>query len=255
MEQKIINMPLGKVPYLEGGKGKKVLFLHGAFAMPHAYDELFNLLIGDYHIIAPTHVGHGNAHRVPKIWVFQDMIDHYKMLLKKISFTPEIIIGHSLGGGIAISLSKHFPNSIVIAIDVVGFPLKPSLAPIIKDVFDEIKISFQKRPPVDSAKNLSKAANTILKTLVKHPEDIPYFYRIGPVLNLEKEFKTVDNKTYLLWGSNDGITPIENGLKIHKLLKNSIITIFKGKKHNYPITEPDFTYLKIKKAINIMNKK
>jgi pimeloyl-ACP methyl ester carboxylesterase len=242
MEEKIVELSRGLVPYLVGGSGPTILFFHGAIAMPQAYLGLFKLLEKNYRIYAPTHPGHGNAFSITKDWKLDDYIDTYQEFIKNVEITPHIIMGHSFGGLLSLLLAPFFLQATLVVMDAPGLPLPFTVKDYVMFMFKEAEDLIKQRPDLAALQETVPAAGTLLYTIVRHPEDMTWFPERLPTMDISDYLKSVKNKTILLWGNDDKIIPIEIGKKMEELLPHSrLITLF-NKGHLYPVTDPQITY-------------
>jgi pimeloyl-ACP methyl ester carboxylesterase len=96
--------------YVQQGNGTPVILIHGMAASLHDWDELIpELTKNGYASYALDILGHGESPK-PKSrayhidWVFE----HFLHWMKSLQLTePAIVIGHSLGGYIALEYARH----------------------------------------------------------------------------------------------------------------------------------------------------
>lgn len=92
---------------LEAGSGPTILLLHGAGASTHSWSNLIPRLAEDFHVVAIDLPGHcftkagtrwrsGLTHMTEDIWALCQLLD----------WQPSIILGHSAGAAIALSLAE-----------------------------------------------------------------------------------------------------------------------------------------------------
>ena len=99
--------------------GPALLALHGGSSRWQAYEALLEPLAHRWHIFAPDLRGHGASSWTPgryRLWDYAaDMIS----LLERVIGEPAAIVGHSLGGEVAIIVAAERPDlaRAVIAID------------------------------------------------------------------------------------------------------------------------------------------
>jgi pimeloyl-ACP methyl ester carboxylesterase len=253
MVERIYSHKNGTVPYLEGGSGPNLLFLHGAFAMPHAYEPLLTLLSQTFHVIAPTHPGHGKSFKISQVWTYTDYIDMYRQFMKDIRCTPSVIVGHSFGGAFALSLASDVPNAEIIVLESAGLPYPFIVKDFLVSLFKEGEEAIKKDPNMQTVQELSRAAHALTVSFGQHPENIPWFYRYGPTLDLTALLTTLPNPVGLLWGENDTIVPLSVGERMRSLLPYSILKTYPGFKHNYVITQPEFTHAEILEMLSILS--
>ena len=102
----------------ESGSGKRVLLLHGAGGSVHSFAELFPLLAHNYHVFAPDLPGHGFTRlgaqrRSGLVPMAEDLL----ALCDAQGFAPEVIIGHSAGGAIALQIARSHPDLRIIGLN------------------------------------------------------------------------------------------------------------------------------------------
>jgi len=96
--------------YVQQGSGTPVILIHGLAASLHDWDDLIPRLTGQgYAAYAPDLLGHGDSPRLDSRayqmdWVFE----HFSHWMKSLRLTePAILIGHSLGGHVALEYARR----------------------------------------------------------------------------------------------------------------------------------------------------
>ena len=249
MELKKIRMAEGEISYFELGAGPDLLFLHGAIATSEGYIPLLTLLSKTYHVIAPIHPGHGPSFSIPKDWKLNDFVRFYQDFLIEVSCTPTILLGHSFGGTLALLLAaKGFGNQVIV-MDSPGLPFQFDLTEYVKALIIEAKQVIDKRPDLAKTMETTKAAGTLFQTLAHHPDVLFLFTNEGPKFNIHRELQRITIPVTIFWGEKDHVVPLEIGTIMEQIIPHAKLTVFPGLGHNYSVTEPEFTYQKIVKAI------
>jgi len=249
MDLKKIRLSEGEISYLEAGTGPDLLFLHGAIATSEGYLPLLTLLGQTYHIIAPIHPGHGVSFPVPRDWKLTDFVRFYQDFLIEVSCTPTILLGHSFGGTIALLLSARATGTQVIAMDAPGIPFQFELAQYAKALIVEARQMIEKRPDLEQLLETTKAAGTLVQTMAHHPDVLFLFTKEGPKFNIHRELRRITSPVALFWGELDHVVPLEIGTIMEQIIPNAHLTVFPGLGHNYSVTDPEFTYQEIMKAL------
>jgi len=96
--------------YVQQGSGPPVILIHGLAASLHDWDDLIpELAQHGYAAYAPDLLGHGDSPRLESRayqmdWVF----DHFFHWMRSLGLTePAILIGHSLGGHVALEYARR----------------------------------------------------------------------------------------------------------------------------------------------------
>jgi pimeloyl-ACP methyl ester carboxylesterase len=110
-----------KLHYVDWGSADKpaLLLIHGGRDHARNWDWVAQELRLDYHIIAPDLRGHGDSEwAIGGSYAMVDYVLDVAQLLSALQLFPITIIGHSLGGAIALQYSGIYPDRVrkVVAI-------------------------------------------------------------------------------------------------------------------------------------------
>jgi pimeloyl-ACP methyl ester carboxylesterase len=250
MTLKKIRLAEGEISYLELGIGPDLLFLHGAIATSVGYIPLLTLLSKTYHVMAPIHPGHGPSFSIPKDWKLNDFVRFYQDFLIETGCSPEILLGHSFGGTLALLLAAGGLGGQVIVMDSPGLPFQFELTQYIKALIIEAKGVIDKRPDLGKTLEATKAAGTLFQTLARHPDVLFLFTKEGPKFNIHRELTRITIPVTIFWGEQDHVVPLQIGSVMKQIIPNARLTVFPGLGHNYSVTDPEFTYREIMKVIS-----
>ena len=116
-----------KLHYVDWGSAEKppLLLIHGGRDHARNWDWVAQELRREYHIIAPDLRGHGDSQwAIGGSYAMVDYVLDVAQLLNAVQLFPITIIGHSLGGAIALQYSGIYPDRVrqVVAIEGLGPP-------------------------------------------------------------------------------------------------------------------------------------
>jgi pimeloyl-ACP methyl ester carboxylesterase len=98
--------------YREYGSGEKhLIILHGLFGMSDNWAGLGRKFAEKYHVIIPDARNHGRSPHSPE-FTLELMIDDLNELLAKLDIHTFAILGHSMGGRVAMNYSLAYPERI-----------------------------------------------------------------------------------------------------------------------------------------------
>ncbi len=155
----------GKIFYRVFGKGRPIVLLHGFLGNMHSWEYLIPTLSKRYKVILIDLPGHGKSESFGYIHSMSLMADGVKTVLNSLLLRRYVIIGHSMGGYVALAFAEKYMDNLR------GLVLFHSTA--LADS-DEKKIDRKKAIRVVK-KNKEKYLNEALKklffqeTIKKHP--------------------------------------------------------------------------------------
>lgn len=137
-EQKV-HMRNVLLNYAEGpASGRPLLLLHGGSSRWQNSEVLMPDLANDWHLFALDFRGHGHSERTPGHYRLQDFADDVATFLNNVVGEPAVILGHSLGGMVALMVAGQHPQ-LVRAVVVGDSPLSADSWRIL---FDEHREEF-----------------------------------------------------------------------------------------------------------------
>lgn len=209
------------VTYYEQGKGQPVLFLHGGRLRATTFRSTLQMLSRHYRVIAPDIPGYGDSSTPSTPWTYREYASFIHKFIKHLKLKNVIVIGYSMGGGIAYHLaSMNKDIAQLILIDAAGIE-KSSITQSQRDMH---RISFYFTHP-----QYFGALCTLLKEYLlfayKHIHHLSYIRRLRKSLEDSSSYAEVTVKTHIIWAKNDAIFPVEIAHKLHTSIKNSTIQI------------------------------
>ncbi len=92
------------------GEGPTLFFIHGLGSNRHCWKDTIEQLKKDYHCVTLDLYGHGNNRNVPEHITVESTADEIAQMMKEVKWKPSALIGHSLGGMIALMLELKNPQ-------------------------------------------------------------------------------------------------------------------------------------------------
>ena len=186
------------------------------------------------------------------IYDYTELIIHFMQELK---ITNPIIIAHSFGGRITALLTGYYQLKIdkLILIDIAGIKPKKTLKKHLKEKTYKllkklIKLFPKRKQELFYGKLLNYFASADYLSL---PPTMHQTFKNIINEDLTKYFSNIKSETLIIWGESDQDTPIKDGRKINKLIKNSALIILKKATHysylQYPLLTNKIIYEFIKK--------
>jgi pimeloyl-ACP methyl ester carboxylesterase len=111
---KFVEIGGNRLHYVEAGEGRPILFLHGLGAQLHQFRQpLFAALSPDYRLIAVDRPGSGYSTRAPgATGRLNEQADVIASFIEALGLEKPLVVGHSLGGAVALALALKRPDLI-----------------------------------------------------------------------------------------------------------------------------------------------
>ena len=232
--EKQVNVNGYNICYLEGGisTSEPILFLHGWGVGIEPYQEVINVLCQRYKVIAPYLPGFGKSEGKNLSWDYEKYANFIIAFLRELNIKKIHLIGHSLGGGIGVTLAATVPDivSSLILVDSTGIPVDPIPKVLAQRTIEMTAQTPQIRYPQIQqvfqgfAYNLFfKTQNTILVLLLSLTKD------------LKSLLPQIQCPCLIVWGAKDLTTPLSAGKEFSQLIKNSKLVVVEEGYHEWSI--------------------
>jgi pimeloyl-ACP methyl ester carboxylesterase len=119
--------------YFQQGRGSPVILIHGIASSYHNWDDLIPELVSEgYSSYALDLLGHGDSPKpASRAYQMEWMYQHFAGWMKSLRLSePAILIGHSLGGYLALEYARRVPawtHSLVLVDPLYSLSQLPSL--------------------------------------------------------------------------------------------------------------------------------
>lgn len=103
-----------------------LILLHGAMDHARSWDWTAKLLAQNYHVIAPDLRGHGDSGWSRQgSYLTADFVYDLAQLMDQVGRDKVTLVGHSLGGAIALRYAGLFPDRVERVVAIEGLGLSP----------------------------------------------------------------------------------------------------------------------------------
>lgn len=110
------------VYYQDEGQGSTVVLLHGFLENSTIWDSVKTSLVKRYRVVSIDLLGHGKTGCIGYVHTMEQMAEAVKAVLVELKLRRISIIGHSMGGYVALAYAEAYPD------DVKGLVLANSTA-------------------------------------------------------------------------------------------------------------------------------
>lgn len=213
----------GEFTYKEAGEGKAIILLHGLMGTASMFDEILEYFSErGYRVLVPELP-------IYSLPLLKTNVKHFSLFIKRFiahkQLDNAILVGNSLGGHIALYLTKHYPklvNQLVLTgssglyENAMGdtYPKrgdKEYIRKKVEDVFYNPETATQEM--VDNLFELVNDRGSVLRILSLAKSAIRH--------NMANDLPQMKIETCLVWGKQDKVTPPEVAEDFNKLMPNS----------------------------------
>ncbi len=113
-----------RLHYLDWGNesAPPLVMIHGNRDHCHNWDWMADRLADRYHVLAPDLRGHGDSQwSLGSAYAVSEFVYDIAQLVRQTGAAPVRIVGHSLGGIVALQYAGAFPDEVVRLVSIEGF--------------------------------------------------------------------------------------------------------------------------------------
>ena len=103
----------GGTAYIERGQGECVVLIHGVGLNAEAWEPQIAALAASHRVIAVDMAGHGHSAPPPAAAGLDDYVGQLRRLLDDLGIAAANVVGHSMGGLVAIGLALAHPERVL----------------------------------------------------------------------------------------------------------------------------------------------
>ncbi|WP_405407107.1 MULTISPECIES: alpha/beta fold hydrolase [unclassified Streptomyces] len=243
--------------YRIAGEGPAILLIHGIGDSSATWSDLIPELARNHTVIAPDLLGHGDSDKPRADYSVAGYANGMRDLLGVLGIERATLVGHSLGGGVAMQFAYQFPERtdrlILVSAGGVGREVTPVLRAVSLPGAD-LMLSTLRLPGMRTQVGLFTALMKLLDTdlgqdaaeLLNVVDALPdatsrsafistlrsvVDWRGQVVTMLDRCYLTEGMPTLLLWGSRDSVVPVRHAHGAHAAMPGSRLEIFDGAGH------------------------
>ena len=235
---KMIKVNGHDVHYYTAGHGEPLVVIHGGMGDARTWLDNVSMLADSYTLYVPDLPGFGESqlldcdHDIPALTEFiKDFTDN--LGLDKFN-----LMGHSIGGGVALNYALLFPGKVKKLVLVSSLCLGREIAPWVR------MTSVLARAIGSAMVSLSKATRWMIDTLMLPVKLVRPLSRAS--VNLGSNITTLKEQTLVLtsrlsglamptllvWGARDEIVPVKQAYAAALVIPHCQLKVFEKRGHN-----------------------
>ncbi len=242
-----------KIRYIQKGKGKDVLLIHGMPGSIEDWQPIIDSLSKTHKITAFDRPGHGFSTANSYNYTLKENADITNKLIQQLDLNNVIVVGHSYGGSITANLAT-IGNDKIKSYIIVASPLyqfhpeilfKIATAPIIGKGFTTFIATTAASGKIEEglmhafAGNKEILTDTFLNTRKKIWSQPKVFYAISNeqvnyasgLNEISANYKNINKKVDILIGDKDREKTIADCKRLKNDIPNAEITFLKNTAH------------------------
>lgn len=247
-----------------GSRGSVVVLVHGIASRAGQWREVMEVLGESHQVIAPDLLGHGLSAKPRGDYSLGAHACGLRDLLAALGHDRVTIVGHSLGGGIAMQFAYQFPERVerLALVDAGG--LGGEVSPFLRAATlpgSELVL------PIIAAPWVRKAAGHVDRAMGRVRLGVPpgmraalegfgslgdpatrqaFVHTARSVIDVKGQrvdgrdrlYLAVDLPLLVVWGAKDAIIPVAHGRAVAEQLPSARFEVFEKSGHFPHLTEP-----------------
>ena len=256
-----------RVRFLHGGEGPPVLLIHGITGRSSQWEPAIRHLAAGHAVIAPDLLGHGESAKPRGDYSLGAYASAVRDTIVALGYDRATVVGHSLGGGIAMQFAYQFPERcerlVLVSSGGLGrevhLMLRAATLPgseLVLPVLTHASLLAGGERLGRGLRMLGLRAGTDMAEIARGFASLgdadarsAFIQTMRAVLDaggqrvsaLDRLYLAESVPTLLVWGESDRIIPIEHGRAAHEAMPGSRLEVLPGVGH-FPQLERPFEF-------------
>jgi len=256
VEPKTLTLHGRTVTYAEVGSGPVLLLIHGMAGTYENWQAVIGLLARHHTVIAPDLPGHGASAPVAGDYSLGALAAGLRDLLVALGHERATLVGHSLGGGIAMQFSYQFPEIVERLVLVSSGGLGREVSPVLRAAAlpgADLFIATTAGPGRVAGSALARGLAAVglhvnadiaevargYASLADPERRAAFLATVRAVIGTRGQTVQAGDRLYLaeavpvliIWGQRDPMIPAHHGEQAHRAIPGSRLEIFEGVGH------------------------
>jgi pimeloyl-ACP methyl ester carboxylesterase len=245
------------VTYTRVGEGPPIVLIHGITSSSKTWRWVIPLLAEQHEVVAPDLLGHGRSAKPRGDYSLGAYASGIRDLLSLLEIGRVTVVGHSLGGGIAMQFAYQFPERLarLVLVDSGGLGNEVSVALRAATLpGSELVIPLLFSPPARAGgravrkalglAGLGASANAHgmaegMESLGDPDKRRAFIHTARSVIDprgqrvdaRDRLYLSRDVPTMVVWGERDSIIPVDHGRDAHERMPHSRFEVIPGAGH------------------------
>lgn len=241
-----------------------VLLVHGIAGDARTWDALIPLLGRWAYVVVPDLPGHGGSQPAGGDCSIAAYASSLRDLMRALDLASATVVGHSLGGGVAMQLSYMFPRSVQRLVLIAAGGLGPEVSLFLRAATlpgaELVLPVIASRPVLAAGRLVDRAGRAVgwrvrpgvaeacrgIAALARPGARTAFLRTVRASLTLagqavdarDRLYLTQMMPTLLVWGARDAILPVGHGYEAHQRAVGSRLKVLESAGHFPQCDEP-----------------
>ena len=244
-----------------GTAGPVLLLLHGLLGSGASFGAALDELARTHRVVAPDLLGHGASEKPSGDYSLGALATLARDLLVVLGVESATVVGHSLGGGVAMQLAYQFPASVERLVLVGSGGLGRNVSPALRAValpgaewvLPAVFNPYAARAAARLLRPLQRVTPPALAqvvaglaTLADAEARTAFVLTARSVIDVGGQRVSATDRLYLtaalplllVWGGRDPVIPVAHGESLHAQLPGSRLVVFDRAGHFPQVEDP-----------------
>ena len=253
-----IQIDSKQIRYIDSGSGTPLVFIHGFGSSIFSWRKNLDVISKHHRVCAPDLPGFGYSDKpLEADYSIDAYADFIIQFMDRLQIEQAVLVGHSLGGGIALLACLKYPSRVkaLILLDAEAYPIEPPLMlkvaqlPVIRSVIHRaigewvVRISLERSYYNHDLITDDLVAEYYRPFLTENgrPAAIKVLQAMDfeELRKLPRRYRNIRKKTLILWGKEDRISRIHLAHKLREDLRYSRLIIIPESGHLVSEEKPE----------------
>jgi pimeloyl-ACP methyl ester carboxylesterase len=256
MERSEIVLHGHQVSYRRTGRGPLLVLIHGIAGTSATWEDVMSRLGAGHTVLAPDLLGHGDSGKPRGDYSLGAYANMVRDLLEALGRQRATIVGHSLGGGVALQFAYQFPERcerlVLVASGGLGrevhLLLRAAALPGAETVLPWLSVAGRHsvgrvvhvlgKLGMRASSDLEEAWRSFV-SLAEPDARRAFLHTVRGIIDLAGQRVDASDRLYLaeglptliIWGDNDPLIPVRHAHEAHERMRGSRLEIFPGAGH------------------------
>lgn len=256
MEHAEILLHGQRIGYRAEGRGTPLVLIHGIAGTSATWDDVIPRLSARHRVLAPDLLGHGESAKPEGDYSLGGYANVLRDFLEVLGHERATLVGHSLGGGIALQFAYQFPERCARLVLVSSGGLGKEVHPLLRAAAlpgAEVVLPWLS---VAARQSVGRVVHALGGLGLRASADLEESWRsfvsledpgarraflqtVRGIIDLHGQRVSAQDRLYLaagmptliLWGERDPLIPVAHAREAHERIRGSRLETFAGAGH------------------------